>query len=349
MISYDQIREVHLEISSLCNARCPLCPRNFRGYPYNDGYVEANLSLDNAKHIFTSTFLKQLTRIYINGNFGDAVMNPETPDIVEYFRSQNKDLKLVISTNGSARDGEFWQRLANANVEIHFCLDGLEDTHHLYRQNTSWTTILNNAKTFISAGGKAIWKMIPFNHNQHQIEDCRILSKQLEFDDFMLQIDGRDTGPVFDKHGNLIHVLGDYSGEKDFKILFHKKKTNMVLLEDIVPHITQYPKITCYTKQARSIYISSIGDVYPCCFTGFNPKTYGKGEYHEAVNAQLAPMINNNNALNYSLEECIGWFNRVEDSWNKDTFENGRLICCNDNCGFDKYSKLEQDLAETHT
>lgn len=336
MISYDQIREVHLEISSLCNARCPLCPRNFHGYPYNNGYVEANLTLDNAKHIFTSIFLKQLNRIYVNGNFGDAVMNPETPDIVEYLRSQNKNLIIDISTNASARDKSFWQRLAHAKINVLFCLDGLEDTHYLYRQNTSWSTILNNAEIFISAGGSATWKMIQFDHNQHQIDNCKKLAKQLGFTDFKLIDHGRDSGPVFDKQGNLLHVLGNYSGETSFEILFHKKRTDMVLLEDISPHITQYSNIKCYTKQAKSIYISSIGDVYPCCFTGFNPKTYGHGEYHEAVNAQLAPMIKNNNVLDYSLEECIQWFNSIENSWAKDKFEDGRLVCCNDNCGFDK-------------
>lgn len=341
MISYDQIREVHLEISSLCNASCPLCPRNFRGYPYNNGYIESNLTLDSAKHIFTSTFLRQLNRIYINGNYGDAVMNSETPDIVEYFRSQNNDLIIDISTNASARDKSFWQRLAQAKVNVSFCLDGLEDTHHLYRQNTNWKTIIKNAKIFISAGGTAIWKMILFNHNRHQIDECSQLSEKIGFIKFDLVDQGRDSGPVYDKYGTLIHVIGNYTGEQNFEILFHKKKTDMILLEDIAPYVKKYPKINCYTKQARSIYISSVGDVYPCCFTGFNPKTYGKGEYHEAVNAQLAPMVKNNNALELSLEECIQWFNRVQESWSKDTFENGRLVCCNDNCGFDKYSKLE--------
>jgi len=333
MISYDQIREVHLEISSLCNARCPLCPRNFRGYPYNDGYVEANLTLDNAKHIFTSTFLKQLNRININGNFGDAVMNPETPDIVEYFRSQNNDLIVDISTNGSARDESFWQRLAHVKINVLFCLDGLEDTHHLYRQNTNWSTILNNAEIFISAGGSATWKMIQFNHNKHQIDDCKKLANQLGFTDFELLDHGRNTGPVFDKHGNLIHVLGDYAGEKNFEILFHKKKTDMVLLEDIAPYLTQYSDINCYTKQARSIYISSIGDVYPCCFTGFSPKTFGHGEYIQAINAQILPLIKNNNALEYSLEECIEWFAAVEKSWDLKSPKCGKLVVCGDNCG----------------
>ena len=333
MIKYNEIKNVHLEISSLCNARCPLCPRNFRGYPYNDGYVETNLTLSQCKHIFTPALLQKLTSIDINGNFGDAVMNPETPDIVEYFKSHNLNLLITISTNGSARDKDFWQRLAKANITVLFCLDGLEDTHHLYRQNTSWQTILNNAKIFMDAGGQAIWKMIKFDHNSHQITLCEQLSINLGFTKFVLIDTDRNSGPVFDKHGNLLHTIGNYIGEQNFEIIFHKKKTDMVLLEDIVGDIVNHKIIKCETKQHKSIYISSTGDIYPCCYTGFNPTIYGKGEYHEAVNAQLSPLIKNNNALTYTLEECILWFNAVEESWSKSSFENGKLVCCNDNCG----------------
>lgn len=330
MIHLSDVQHVHLEISSLCNARCPLCPRNFRGYPYNDGYVETNLTLESCKKIFSTEFLQQLKRININGNFGDAVMNPETPDIVDYFQSQNKNIVIDISTNGSARENDFWIRLAG-NAEIYFCLDGLEDTHHLYRQNTNWSAIIDNAKTFIAAGGTAIWKMIEFDHNKHQIDECKQLSKELGFKDFQLVNAGRNTGPVFDKHGKLIHTLGNYSGETNFEILFYKKKTDLVLLEDIEPK--NKSGIQCWAKDSKSIYISSTGDVYPCCFTGFNPKFYGHGDYHQAVNAQIAPLIKNNNALTYTLIECLEWFNEVERSWSIDSFENGKLICCNDNCG----------------
>jgi MoaA/NifB/PqqE/SkfB family radical SAM enzyme len=267
----------------------------------------------------------------INGNFGDAVMNPETPEIVEYFKSHNSRLVVEISTNGSARDKEFWQRLAKSKTIISFCLDGLEDTHHLYRQNTSWKTILHNAKIFIDAGGSAIWKMIKFDHNEHQIAACEELSKELKFDKFDLFDHGRNFGPVYDKHGKLLHVMGKHQGETSFEVNFHKKRTNMVLVEDIVSTVKS--NLDCFTKKNKSIYVSSTGEVYPCCWTGFSPKTYGHGEYLEAVNSQLAPMIKNNNALVYTLEECIGWFNAVEESWKKTSFKEGKLICCNDNCG----------------
>ena len=333
MIEFDQIRDVHLEISSLCNASCPWCPRTFWGYPYNGGYPEVNLSLEQAQKIFQPTFLTQLTSIQINGNFGDMVMNPEAPDIVDYFLSVNPTLDITISTNGGARDTKFWTRLAQTSAKVLFCLDGLEDTHHLYRQNTVWSTVIRNAQTFISAGGRAVWKMIQFDHNQHQIEQCRSMSQQLGFIDFRLVDDGRNTAPVFNNRGELTHILGNYVGEKIFEVLFHEKTTNQILLENIIHDRIPAKSISCKTKNLKSIYISATGDVSPCCWTGFYPKTYGAGQYHQAANAQLIPLITKNNALEHTLEECIKWFNSVENTWKINNYEQGRLVICDDVCG----------------
>ena len=108
LIMYDiqDIVHLHLEISSKCNAECPLCPRNFYGYPYNDGYIEHNMSLSESQHIFQPKFLKQLTAIVISGNFGDAVMNPDTVEIIEYF-SKCSSATIFMSNNAGARDKEY--------------------------------------------------------------------------------------------------------------------------------------------------------------------------------------------------------------------------------------------------
>lgn len=333
MINFNEIRDVHLEISTLCNASCPLCPRNFRGYPHNDGYPETTLSLIDAQHIFTPQFLQQLTSIRINGNYGDIVMNPEGADIVEYFRFHNPVLAINISTNGSARDKKFWQRLAKANATVLFALDGLDDTHHLYRQNTNWATIIKNAKTFIAAGGQAVWKMIQFDHNIHQIAECKQLANTLGFTKFIVVAQGRDTGPVYNKSGQLTHIIGDYTGETVFKKLYFRKRTDDVLLEDITPSRIPKSCITCQTVALKSIYISATGDVSPCCFTGFYPATYGRGEYHQALNNQLIPLIQMNNAIAYPLTQCLEWFTKVEDAWKLSNYEAGRLVVCDDNCG----------------
>jgi len=330
MYNIKDIQHVHLEISSRCNAECPLCPRNFYGYPYNDGYVEHDMTLAHAQHIFQPEFLKQLTEIYINGNFGDAVMNPNTIKIIEYFQSYSSAV-ISMSTNAGARNSEYWKNLAQLNVRIFFCIDGLEDTHHLYRKNTQYSTVIKNAKTFINAGGYAIWKIIKFDHNQHQLESAEKLSQQLGFKKFEVSDHGRNQAPVFDKQQKLMHVIGQ-PATVDFNKLWHTRTTDEVLLEDITPGRVPKP-IQCQVKQQKSIYISSTGDVYPCCFLGFNPKTYGHGNYHAAANAQFKHMVQENNALEYNLEHCINWFQRVVQSWNQPTFEQGRLVICNDNCG----------------
>jgi MoaA/NifB/PqqE/SkfB family radical SAM enzyme len=264
------------------------------------------------------------------------VMNPETLDIVEYFRSQNPRLSISISTNGSARTKEFWTRLAELRTTVWFCLEGLEDTHHIYRQNTSWLAIIENAKTYIAAGGRAIWKMIKFNHNLHQIDACKQMSKDLGFAGFELHDHGRNSGPVYDKEGKLVYVMGDYTGETNFEVFFDKKRTDMVLVENVAPTVKRYDKINCYTKKNRSIYISSTGDVYPCCWTGFYPRTYAKDKpylYHALINKQLEAIMSPNNAIERDLKECIEWFTNVVDSWKIPNYDGGRLHVCDHACG----------------
>lgn len=332
MYNIQDIGHLHLEISSKCNAECPLCPRNFYGYPYNDGYIEHNMSLSEAQHIFQPKFLKQLTEIDINGNFGDSVMNPDTVEIIKYF-SEYSFATIFISTNAGARDKEYWQSLAQLDVQVIFCIDGLEDTHHLYRKNTQYSTVIKNAKTFIDAGGHATWKMINFDHNQHQFESAEKLSQQLGFRAFGIADNGRNQAPVFDKQQKLTHVIGQ-PVNVNFDRLWSSRTTDEVLLEDIVQHRNPKP-IQCQVKNDRSVYVSSTGDVYPCCFLGFNPKSYGHGNYHAAANAQFKHMVQENNALKHSLEHCINWFDGIVQSWNQPTFEQGRLVICNDNCGCD--------------
>lgn len=335
MIAYDKIRDVHLEISSFCNARCPLCPRNFHGYPYNDGYLETNLTLEKIKKIFTKKFLLQLKSIWFNGNLGDPMMNPELIEIIKYFRECNSNLALTVHTNGSIGNQNFWRELATLNIQVIFHIDGLDDTNHLYRQGIEFKKIINNAQLYINSNGIAVWAFVIFDHNKHQIEECRELSNRMGFSHFYTIDDGRNSGPVYDTNGKLLHIIGNYQGETNFETLFHKKKTDLVLLNDILDGRSPKKTITCWAKTHSSIYIDSTGSVSPCCKTGFSPKTFGHGEYFQAANKQLADIIYKNNALEYSLEECIEWFNEVEKAWSIPNYNQGRLVICDDVCGSD--------------
>lgn len=330
MLKLSEIKRVHLEISSVCNARCPGCPRSLFGYPHNNGYIEHNMTLNEAKVIFKD-IIKQLTHVRINGNFGDAVSNNDTPAIVEWMFEQNPSLYIQISTNGSAQNAKFWERLGKTNVAVEFCIDGLENTHSIYRQDTDFNKIILNAETFIAAGGVATCKMVIFDHNRHQIDEVKKLVLGKSFLRFTAIPNSREQFSSYDKKGNLAHVI-HFTEPTIFKELNVRNNTD-VLLEDIIKNKTVKSCINCVTKSLSEIYISSVGDVYPCCFLGFEPKTYGRGRYYQAANSQFKDWLTRNNAVKYTIDECIEWFNQVEDSWKKQSYEGGRLVICDDACG----------------
>lgn len=328
MLEYKNIRRVHLEISTRCNAACPECPRNFRGVDIVDTYPICDMSLEQAQKIFTVPFLVQLEQLLINGNYGDFITAHNGLEIVEYFLTANPQLKIIISTNGSGRP-HIWNQLGKLGIEVKFRLDGLEDTHHLYRQYTDFNLIIENAVKFIQAGGNATWAMIRFAHNEHQIETARALSKSLGFKQFELIDAGRNTTPVFNRDKKLTHIIGNYIGSIDYDILYDQYQQYISDPDITLKKIKIIEnKIDCYSKKNQEIYISANGEVYPCCWLGFyplnkqgNPSTF-----------QLRPLIKENNALEYGIEHAIVWFNEIESTWSN-TVLDGKIYTCNETCG----------------
>jgi len=328
-----EIKHLHMEFSSVCNARCPMCARNVAGYPINAGFKETNLSLSLVKKSFEKDFIKQLTNgIQVGGNFGDFVCNMESLPILEYFRSNNTYMPIEISTNGSARTKEFWQELAKLNLTIMFCLDGLEDTHKLYRMDTNWRQIISNASFYINAGGKAIWKMIEFEHNKHQIEACKKLANDLGFNKFMIPDHGRAKSLAFNRDGTFSHTIGEWDAVDKSPINEQKFLKNLNKC-DPLPDQSDYPSIPkCDSLRRKSIYVSAEGKVYFCCFMGHSPKTY-RTNFMTPSNLQLNKIIKENDLNYYNLETAIAWFNNVTESWQKEKYEDGRLLICDKSCG----------------
>ena len=61
MYVYSRIRQVHLEITSRCNASCPMCPRNVNGGALNPNLPLTELSLSDVKTILPAAFVRQLS------------------------------------------------------------------------------------------------------------------------------------------------------------------------------------------------------------------------------------------------------------------------------------------------
>ena len=325
----EQLKSIHIELTTRCNARCPMCVRNYRGHDYNSGYPTCELTLADIEKMFTANVLSQLQgcTANFNGNVGDFSNARDGVEIVKFFIDHN--IKVTINTNGSTRSTDWWSRLALPGVSIGFALDGLADTHHLYRQDTDWQKIIDNASAYIAAGGHAVWRFVPFDHNRHQEQACKDMSRALGFRQFENIYDGRDRGPVYKRDGEFSHWLGP--AEKPAPLIKDMLQSHVTWFraETVdVPKDTADITYNCQHKRAQEIYIAADGTVYPCCYLGFYP-----GQMTHPGNEQLLPLVHENNALEYGLEHSMAWFDQVEATWAKASIRDGRLYQCVNSCG----------------
>jgi MoaA/NifB/PqqE/SkfB family radical SAM enzyme len=321
MYNLKDIKRIHLELTTKCQARCPMCPRRVNGGILNPLFEITEIDLDLFKKWFPISFIKQLDELYLCGNLGDPIIARDCLEILQYIRGVNSNLHLAIHTNGSARNPEWWNKLAEINVKIAFGIDGLADTHKLYRIDTDFDKIIENAISFINAGGEAEWAMLVFEHNEHQVEECRALSEKLGFSRFTLKHTSRFQD-------NKLHVLNNEG--RTTHILYPTQKS-----KDMIPKIEESlkiekPYISCKAQARNEIYVSATGIISPCCWLDFSwilPRQDSRIEYMDRIN--MLPSLKNQ-----SFEEIFdsNYFNKIADTWN-----NKPLKECSRQCGtFDK-------------
>lgn len=258
--------KLQLEISSLCNALCLGCVRtdqsNFN--QTRKRIPKKNLvSLETFKQVIMSPSFYTLTNLDFCGTIDDPMMHPDFFKMLEFAYKWNEKFSINVHSNGSIRSKDDWKQLARIlqkfqyEHRVRFSIDGLEDTHHIYRQNTDYNKILDNAKAFIDAGGIAVWQFISFPWNEHQIDDARKISKELGFSRFDLR---RDRSNV----SNL-----------SLSEIRERKKIGISKNEHSNPNIDKFIEsykdienleISCNNQDKGMYFISNDSRLWPCCF-----------------------------------------------------------------------------------
>lgn len=217
----NKITHIHVELTNHCNAACPFCPRYVEwSSKLRPDLVLESISLDNFKKWFPENLILGLDKITFCGTHGDPMMCKDILLILEYIISINPKCMIMINTNGGTRNEEFWKKLGNLLVKnkksyLTFSIDGLEDTNHLYRRNVNWKKLIANVKSYNSTGATSIWDFLIFKHNEHQINEAKDLSKELNFSDIKFKralgfdqgTDGVVPRGVYDKDGNLEYII----------------------------------------------------------------------------------------------------------------------------------------------
>jgi hypothetical protein len=207
-----------------------------------DKSQQNHLDVTRIKSLFKEEVIQCLDKMFMCGNYGDPAAGKYTLDLYRYFREVNPSIVLGMNTSGSLRNVEWWSELAGILNQqrdyVVFSIDGLEDTNHIYRVNSNWEKIIENARAFINSGGFAHWDMLVYKHNEHQVTDAEKLARDLGFKWFRTKVSKRPP------------------------------MKNLEMPVNWIKPVTTLGPIVCNALKDQSVYVDASGRISPCCWLG---------------------------------------------------------------------------------
>lgn len=336
-IPFTQLQTIVVDFTSHCNSNCGNCSRNIMGADLNPSMPLQHMSLDTWKRLMTRETVDQLSEIIFNGAYGDALMNPNLiPALVHLTENSNNRPVIRIDTNGGIHDSEYWTKLAEIlrlfpePTHVTFSIDGLEDTNHLYRRGVNYKRVMENAQSFIKAGGWARWRTLIFEHNKHQIDEMRQLSDRMGFLKFDIN-GGSHTSAI----KLIVSQAKEYfkeskrgpASEVEYAFLQHENKIkNQVEKYGSLDKLWRESDIKCVWQEKRKVQVSHMGEIWPCCY--FLNDRYPKDVnsiFWKDVNSVLIENEEHFNDIHFhSVKEILGhpWFaEKLTNSWSNKRYE----------------------------
>lgn len=175
---------VRLEVSSICQLKCPVCPtgkgltkKNIIGWNYIKFKDFKKFVDDNPKikHIELS-------------NWGEIFLNPELKDIIKHAYQKNIILSAVNGVNLNTITEETIKCLVKYKFRhLLVSIDGASnETYRIYRQGGNFNTVIDNVKKinyykkkFNCKYPKLSWQFVIFGHNVHELPIAEKMAKEL--------------------------------------------------------------------------------------------------------------------------------------------------------------------------
>lgn len=280
----------HFEISSKCSLRCPRCPRN----ELPDTLVTSELDLNFFKTNFTPEVLQNVSKVSFCGDDGDPIYAKDLLGVLDYLKTHNPLMNILIVTNGSYKTPSWWQALGkilNHNDEIHWSVDGYDQySNNQYRVNSDWNSIVAGMKACKTNALKT-WAAIYFKFNEHHIDTIKNLAQEnnmdqlqftlsTKFGSFYNHYNQQNTDTLEPTNKNLISKTGRFQ-----RHLFKFTDKKIDYTHSLNVNIQKYNHTKTLEKDniiplcligTKGLYINSQGQFIPCCWLGnrYDQKTY---------------------------------------------------------------------------
>jgi len=258
---YKTVRRLHIELTDKCNARCPMCVRTAFSGKEESWLLKRELYLDDFMQIVTPDDLDYIEHINFCGNYGEPLAARDLIPILEYIWKHNSTIFIEVASNGHPRNEDWWwdlcQVVHNKPFKVVFGIDGInQEQHEMYRRNTSFNRIMQNAEFFINNGGNAEWQMLIFKHNEESIGEAAFMSVQKGFSAFRPVVTERFWSGDYEDY--------EYKG-KTYRLEMASRGNK---LKETGLGLNHKVKINCFARMTQEAYIDCMGYVTPCCYLG---------------------------------------------------------------------------------
>ena len=169
-----------INLTNLCNARCPQCQRTSPHGLHTDIKLPLTTwSLLDFKNYFPKNSLDDIKEYSFCGTYGDPLMAKDIESIV-YYIMDNSNAKVIITTNGSIRKDDFYIRLGNycgRRLSMVIDVDGTtEEMHQKYRRGTSLKKSLSALRALSTTKAIPLSQTVLFKHNEMYVEQIKKLA-----------------------------------------------------------------------------------------------------------------------------------------------------------------------------
>lgn len=128
----DCLRIVEVNLSNVCNLKCPFCPRS-KDWPIKDPQY---MSVDTARQL-----ADQLRKFNFQGyicvaGFGEPMINPNAIEILKQFQQLN----VVVVSNGTLRSKQDWEEIsefAQIKISVHHW-DQIDQYKEKFAKTNAW-------------------------------------------------------------------------------------------------------------------------------------------------------------------------------------------------------------------
>lgn len=257
MIDYSTVHEIEIEFSTICNAKCPLCYRNYKSFsisryakPYQRDFNDAIQQLDK---------FMNLDFVMLVGSMSEPTLYYKFIDIVKYLK--NRHIRLEICTNGDTHDETWWKTLGKCldiDDKVYFTICGsTQELHSMYRKNTCLRNILSNAEALRSVQPIDYAQCIRFNYNSNDFDSIEFKRMVAKFTNvYMTETFYHKPMETYIEQFNNCILKPCKAKAQQYEVL---KK-----FVDNLDYSRHKSKTDCMAMRNNRIQIDAFGSIYPC-------------------------------------------------------------------------------------